>query len=298
MPRTRLAACRATEDDTANDTMIDVAIRFDDPSALSDHALERALLQRMARHAVRATFAVIPCADQAVLRPDRVPHLVEALRSGSVEIAQHGFSHQSCGTDPILPSEFAGVDPAEQASKVAAGRTVLEQAFGIPIHGFVPPFNSFDRHTASALVDQGFRYLSAGGEHGPAETSPLAQLPRTCQITELRAALAEARRRPAGDLAVVAVMHHYDFRESGQADAPLTLQTLSELFAWLRQQPGVRLSTLGELAARHAPQTWCRAVRRSRWVQQRHWRVRALFPRYSLMPRPLFNYVRLTGGRT
>ena len=170
---------------------------------------------------------------------------------------------------------------------------MLEHVFGMPIHGFVPPFNTFDQHTASALSGQGFRYLSAGSEHGLIETCGLAQLPRTCQITELERALTEARRRPNGQLAIVAVMHHYDFQEFGHADAPLTLQRLTSLFQWLRQQADVRLLALNQLAARHDSATWRQAVKRNRWVERQHWRIRSLFPRYSLMPRALFNYVRL-----
>lgn len=273
--------------------MIDIAIRFDDPSAISDHALERALLGSLAKHAIRATFAVVPCAGQRTLQATDVPHLAAAQQRGAVEIAQHGFSHEVANAS-ALPSEFAGVDPAIQMTKITLGRTVLEQAFGVSIQGFVPPFNTFDQHTAAALFDQGFRYLSAGSEHGVVESKRLAPLPRTCQITELKAALTEARRRPSGQLAIVAVMHHYDFREFGQADAPLTLSGFADLLQWLQQQPDVRLNTLAELAARHAPGTWHQAVRRNQWVARQHWRIRALFPRHSLMPRPLFNYVRLT----
>lgn len=294
----RWAACKATGTGPANDTMIDVAIRFDDPSAASDHALERAILDAMAKYGVCATFAVIPHAGQHVLSADDVPHLVEARQSGRLEIAQHGFNHESCQPEDSLPSEFAGLDRAAQMGKIAVGRTVLEDIFGVAVPGFVPPFNTFDHVTAAILSDQGFLYLSAGSEHGLVESARLAQLPRTCQIAELHRALSEARRRPNGALAVVAVMHHYDFQESGLVGATLTLQDLAELFQWLRQQPDVRLNTLSQLAARHDARTWHKAVRRNRWVQRQHWRIRSVFPRYSLMPHALFRYVRLTGTST
>lgn len=278
--------------------MIDVAIRFDDPSAVSDHALERGILHAMAMHDVCATFAVIPHAGQHALSADDVPHLVEARQSGRMEIAQHGFSHEPCQAGASLPSEFAGLDPAEQTKKIVAGRTTLEQVFGCAIPGFVPPFNTFDHITAAVLSEQGFLYLSAGSEHGSVESGRLTELPRTCQLTELRPALAEARRHPHGDLAIVAVMHHYDFQESGRTDAPLTLEQLSDLFRWLHQQPDVQLHTLSRLASRHDANTWRKAVQRNRWVQRQHWRIRSVFPRYGLMPHTLFRYVRLTGIST
>lgn len=278
--------------------MIDIAIRFDDPSAVSDHALERGILHAMAMHDVCATFAVIPHAGQHALSAGDVPHLVEARQSGRMEIAQHGFSHEPCQAEASLPSEFAGLDLVEQTKKIVTGRATLGQVFGCAIPGFVPPFNTFDHITAAVLSEQGFLYLSAGSEHGSAEPGRLTELPRTCQLTELRPALAEARRHPHGDLAIVVVMHHYDFQESGRTDAPLTLEQLSDLFRWLRQQPDVRLHTLSRLASRHDANTWRKAVQRNRWVQRQHWRIRSVFPRYGLMPHALFRYVRLTGTST
>lgn len=278
--------------------MIDVAIRFDDPSSVSDHALERGILHAMAKQDVCATFAVIPHAGKHALSADDVPHLVEARQSGRMEIAQHGFSHEPCRAQANLPSEFAGLDPEEQTKKIVAGRATLGQVFGCAIPGFVPPFNTFDHITAAVLAEQDFLYLSAGSEHGPVESGRLTELPRTCQLTELRPALAEARRHPHGDLAIVAVMHHYDFQESGRTDAPLTLEQLSDLFRWLRQQPDVRLHTLSQLASRHDANTWRKAVQRNRWLQRQHWRIRSVFPRYGLMPHALFRYVRLTGTST
>jgi predicted deacetylase len=275
-------------------TMIDVAIRFDDPSAISDHALERAILHTMDRHDVCATFAVIPHASSAA----GVSHHIKAQPAGRLEIAQHGFCHEPFRPDVSPPSEFSGLDYATQTEKITVGRAVLEQAFSMAVTGFVPPFNTFDHVTASILSDQGFLYLSAGSEHGLVESSHLAQLPRTCYITELRRALAGSRRWPNGDLAVVAVMHHYDLQESGMTNASMRLQDLSELFQWLRQQPDVRLHTLSRLASRHDANTWRKAVRRNRWVRQRHWRIRSIFPWYGLMPHVLFKYVRLTGIST
>ena len=106
----RWVACGATGTGSANDIMIDVALRFDDPSAVSDHTLERAILHAMATHDVCATFAVIPNAGRVPLSADSVPHLVEARQAGRLEIAQHGFNHESCRPEADLPSEFSGLD--------------------------------------------------------------------------------------------------------------------------------------------------------------------------------------------
>ena len=53
--------------------MIDIASRFDDPSAISDHVLERRLLALRGRPGMRASFAVVPHAGGSALRADDVP---------------------------------------------------------------------------------------------------------------------------------------------------------------------------------------------------------------------------------
>jgi peptidoglycan/xylan/chitin deacetylase (PgdA/CDA1 family) len=272
--------------------MIDVAIRFDDPSASSDHALERKLLQIMAECNVRSTFVVVPCIGQHALTGADMPHLVDAVRQGRVEIAQHGYDHEAMD-DVGIPSEFAGADPAVQSSKIVAGRDILEAAFDIRLHGFVPPFNTFDRSTAALLARHGFRYLSAAHEGDVIERGQLILLPRTCHLSELRRAIAEARLRPAGNLAIVVVMHHYDFEEGEEQDTSITLQEFSSLLQWMSCQPDIRVMPLSELTARHSLQTWRKAMRRAQWVHRQHWRLRALFPRFSLMPQPLVNYMRM-----
>lgn len=272
--------------------MIDVAIRFDDPSVTSDHALERAILEVMKQHAVRATFAVIPYIQKQAIQAERVPHLVAAHQAQLIEVAQHGFNHENHHGPAAIPSEFSGLPHAAQIEKIIAGRIALGKVFAHPMMGFVPPFNTFDAGTVDILVTQGFRYLSAGSEHGHHKIDPLALLPRTCQITELKKAVTEARRRPDGKLAIIPVMHHYDFKESGQADAPLTLPSFSALLLWLTQQADVRINTLSELSEHHAIMVWRKATERARWLQRQHWRVRAHFPGLCLMTRPLYHYIR------
>lgn len=272
--------------------MIDVAIRFDDPSATSDHALECELVRILAEQKTCATFAVIPCVNGQPLPPEQVSHLIKAQHSGTVEIAQHGYSHESGAGPDEIPSEFAGVDPASQARNIAEGKATLEKAFGRTIAGFIPPFNTFDQATVCALEQQGFRYLSAGGEHNLPDIADLSLVPRTCQVYELRDAIHEARQRASASPSIVAVMHHYDFREHGCADARMTLNEFAGLLEWIRLQSGVQLSTLGTLAGLHNARTWRAAVQRGRRAQQLNWRLRPFLPQHCLMPLSLWRYLR------
>lgn len=272
--------------------MINVAIRFDDPSATSDHALERELVRILAEQDACATFATIPCADRLPLRAKQMTHLIDAQHNGTVEIAQHGYSHESRIGESDTPSEFAGADLAEQACRIADGKTILDQVFGVTIGGFVPPFNTFDQVTVRALEQQGFHYLSAGGEHDLPDITHLSLLPRTCQIHELRGAIQQTHRCAAAAPSIVAVMHHYDFHEHGRADARMTLHEFAALLKWIRLQPSVRLITLGMLARLHDARTWRAAVQRGRQAQQLHWRLQPFLPQHCLMTRSLWRYLR------
>lgn len=73
--------------------MIRVTLRLDDPSETSDHALEKAIIQVLARQEMRATFAVIPfkvvAGNLVPFSPERASHLAEAEREGIVARSPH-----------------------------------------------------------------------------------------------------------------------------------------------------------------------------------------------------------------
>lgn len=91
---------------------------------------------------------------------------------------------------------------------------------------------------------------------------------------------------------IVAVMHHYDFREYGGTDARMTLPEFSTLLAWIQSCPDVRVVTLGTLAGQHETRVWRAAALRSQLVSRMHWRLQSCFPRYCLMPESLWSYLR------
>jgi len=79
--------------------MIRLALRFDDPSATSDHALEAAIFNTLMRYGIPITVAAIPNRRQdghyAALAGSDAKHLVQAQRAGIIEIALHGYSHSA-----------------------------------------------------------------------------------------------------------------------------------------------------------------------------------------------------------
>jgi peptidoglycan/xylan/chitin deacetylase (PgdA/CDA1 family) len=267
--------------------MILVALRFDDPSATSQHELEMAIFERLRVHGLPATVATIPVRhyeDRYVsLNEDNAAHLINAQRNGVIEIAQHGYSHEECGkTADETPSEFAGLAKYEQARLIGAGRDLLTRLFGCRITGFVPPWNTCDGTTTSVVRELGFRYLSAGRK-APSEMK-LNRLPRTCQMVDIVVAVEEARYYAWLHPIVIAVMHHYDFRESGTSHAPTDLNGFSERLAWLVSQPDVRVVTLDTLsreASRIIDPNFLETAKRIL-----PWRLSRIFPERCLLALP------------
>jgi predicted deacetylase len=183
-----------------------IMVRNDDLCALSDAAHERRVFEVFAKHGVPMTVAVIPRmvedphrAGGGVFHPlEENPEIVALLRAaharGAIEIALHGYTHQTnarhpgcadverCPPDyqgidrpwsPDRPlaaggfSEFRGLTPAEQLDKVTRGCADLERVLGFRPTTFIFPWNSYDAHAITVLKAQGFRWVPAENEEFP-----------------------------------------------------------------------------------------------------------------------------------
>jgi hypothetical protein len=160
----------------------------------------------------------------------------------------------------------------------------LHTLFGGGIDGFVPPWNQYDANTAAAIRAAGFRYVSAEWQTRR-EQQGLVRIPRTCQLTGLKEHIQAARRLQKLDVVIVAVMHHYDFLESGEENAKLGLAQFDELLAWLAAQPDVKVQTLGRLV-RHSAGEIERAMWLHRLKQHLPWRIKVRLPNYCLITAP------------
>lgn len=235
---------------------IRLALRYDDCSALSPGDLEDRILAACARARVPVTFGVIPEHDTAVasdpghgenlpLPADRIAKLTAAARIGVLEIALHGCTHRSRG--PGSKSEFAGVAAETQDSLVARGLRLLKPLEPAP-RTFIPPWNAYDAATLSALERHGFKLLSAAAG-GPwrigSRSAAIAFLPSTCAVPEIRAAVAEARRRGGG--IIVPYFHPYDFKEMNPERGLFTFAEFEATLAWIAAQPDLEAATLGSL---------------------------------------------------
>lgn len=235
--------------------MIRIAFRFDDPSPVSKRHVEERLFEQFMSRQIPLTCAVIPARMRAgheirFTRESAAP-LRQAIETGLVDVALHGFLHRDGGLAPAGGrSEFAGVAPQRQREWISTGRVLLEETLQCRIAGFVPPWNSYDDTTLRVLEDMAFDYLSAEMSRPPRWSSTLRILPATCVLGELEATLSQAGRFEAFEPVIVVVMHHYDF-ERDPDDPPYRIFSQEELGAWLdrlRAMPGVEFHSLRDLS--------------------------------------------------
>lgn len=268
--------------------MIRLAFRFDDPALTSDHALERRIVDTFRNAGCPLTCAVVPfCCDSAKPRPitaEAVPHLVDAQRSGHVEVALHGFCHREhARMKNRCRTELVGIAKDHQRELLLAGKSHLEEVFSTRIGGFVPPWNSYDRVTLDLLPELGFSYVSASWDLVSEDSLPIPVIPRTCNLVHLKEAVAEARQYAPLDSVVVGILHHFDFSESGDTEARTDLSELSQLLAWTRNQPDLDVTTIAYLAEGLVPERCAASLRLARRSGKMHWRLQRLLPRYVFL---------------
>lgn len=303
-----------------------VLFRNDDPCALSDPALERRILRLFERYQIPQVAAVIPhVVDDphddrlATHHPlEENPQMVALLREyhakGLLEIAQHGFTHQ---TNPQRPSRFYGpgpypedvrpfpgrhqrpwlpYEPAHpegysefnglpldaQRDKVVRGKRYLESVLGAPIESFVFPWNSLNRPCLELLREEGFRFVPCEDDEHVVDGLWLLGCCRwdiESFVDHLRAALA------SGKTAVLNLSYHSWMLSEVQ------IRQLEAVLEFIAREPRIRCLTpqqlpealpgLGEILRRRA--ATCRlAARVNRHLHTPHRDGR---PYYVMDPR-------------
>lgn len=220
--------------------MIRLALRLDDPSETSDQEIESGILSALDSCGLRATFAVIPFresnGERVALSAKRASPLIDAHRRGLIEVALHGNTHIN-RAEGAKKSEFSGMPVPEQLRLIQEGAQHLGKIFDTRIGGFVPPWNGYDLNTLTALQQGGFDYISADWRMPIGYAGNLPILPLTCHVSQIREAFAEARRISFMSPVIIAMIHHYDFTESGGANSKFDMKHFEELLAWVSYQP-------------------------------------------------------------
>lgn len=232
--------------------------------AVTIHEIEPATWERcallrewLADHGVaRATLLVVPAPDLHPFdrrSPALRAWLEERIADGD-EVAQHGLLHRrtrpgaprraGAGRSPRDAAEFVGLDAAETARALDAGRRILADA-GIVAHGFVAPGFAYTRALHEALRSRYAWWATAEALHRSTAPRPLrsAALGRGAVDPLRRAAspfLVRTASRVAGGRPV-----RLELRP-GDVDHP---RSIAAAQAVLRRHAHRRALTCGQLAA-------------------------------------------------
>lgn len=232
---------------------VTVVLRYDDYGPASDTAVERGMLESLARHGLSCVFGVVPftTADATgggqslSAHGEKAALLRQAVDDGTVEAALHGCTHQRLTErgPGSKPTEFAGRGYETQLALILRGKRELEACTGRAPGCFIPPFNSYDAETVWALERAGIGCLSASMFGPVPERTAMRFLPQTCSLTQMRAAVEAARAGKDARPLVVPLFHEFDFVENSAQRGRVSLEQFDELMAWLAAQPDVAVRT-------------------------------------------------------
>lgn len=246
-----------TASDANQKNQIIVVLRYDDYSSRSSTEIEVKIIDTLKKYKIPCTFAVIPyitAGDVHHTSPDRVIPLTprkaailkNAIKTGPLDVALHGYSHQTIRENGDY-TEFSGSDYHSQCQRIAMGKGFLEQILDTRVLTFVPPWNSYDSETIRCLEKMRFRCISASMDgYATKESSQLKFLPATCELLDLRDAVESARYISEAQSVIVVLFHEYDFRAISQKQGKFTYEEFVNLVEWLTSQEDVQVMSIKE----------------------------------------------------
>jgi len=253
---------------------IKVIFRYDDFSQKSDLVLERCLLKLFEKYEIPITVGVIPfvCAGNAhdpipqpvlPLSNEKAQILSQGLEKGLIEVALHGYTHQT--REGKTYTEFRDAAFHEQMQRIKEGKEFLENMVRAKIVTFIPPWNTYDYWTTVAIDRLNFEILSAGRYAEPYGVRRIRYLPATCDLRNIYKAM-HVISTPGMNLnepIVIILFHPYDFLESGDSRAFITLSEMEELISRLTRLDRVSFSTLRDAGQSASDLSLGRLVRNS-----------------------------------
>jgi peptidoglycan/xylan/chitin deacetylase (PgdA/CDA1 family) len=242
-------ACNASEE-----KKIIVVFRYDDYSSGSQTDLEVRLINAFKKYHINCTFGVIPFVsagdvhsfspqDVIPLSPKKACILKNAVITGTLEVALHGYSHQNVREKGGY-TEFLGLDYNSQVLRLEKGRDFLESILNTRINIFIPPWNSYDLNTLHALKKLGFRYITTVVTTDAVGCSQLKFLPVTCGFLQLREAVDSARRISEIHPIITVLFHEYDFYDVDKARGKFTFKEFNDLLYWLTSEEDIHVMSI------------------------------------------------------
>lgn len=230
-----------------------IVVRYDDFSPISPYEgpprkidTERRLFELAKRLGGRVSVGVIPFPVSG-LTPVRVPSeltvrdswaaeeadpwlklLRDAVDEGVVEPALHGLEHRRTTAAGHRPGEFRGRPRAWQLDSLRAGRDAIATALHKTVRVFVPPWNSWDAATISALEELDFEVLSPDQHHAEAGSQQVRFLPQCTADPAEALSVMQGAANPDGSVLVL-VTHPFDF-ETKDGAGEVYFQRIEEVF--------------------------------------------------------------------
>ncbi|MDX9833893.1 MAG: DUF2334 domain-containing protein [Desulfobulbus sp.] len=233
-----------------------VVFRLDDYSAKSSTDIEVKIIEAFRKNGLPITFGVIPFILEGDLQdpssskniiplsPLKGDILRDAVNEGTLDIALHGFSHQTNNVRKM--SEFRGMDLGIQLERLGQGKNFLEGIVGDPVATFVPPWNSYDSITLRALEQLGFSTISADLSGDAPEYSRLKFLPAVSDISQLKDAVKAGRKSLDDQPVIVVLFHNYDFKEVDETRGKISYGEFAELLSWLNFQEDISIVSISQ----------------------------------------------------
>ena len=257
---------------------ITVIFRYDDYSSRSLTDMEVKIIDAFQKHNLSCTFGVIPyvCSgdthdptlqDVVPLTPEKANILNNAMKAGTVEVALHGYSHQTI-REKGGTTEFSGLDYTTQLERISKANNFSEQMLHTEITTFVPPWDSYDFNTIRADEKLGFTCFSGGFSGDAKESSSLKFLPEMCGLDGLRDAVESARRIPEIQPIIVVLFHDCDLLDFNQELGRITYQELLELLGWLRVQGDVRVRSIEQTTKMFADSLGARRFMNNKYLRK------------------------------
>jgi hypothetical protein len=232
-----------------------IVFRFDDFDNKFDTEKVLRIFNIIKTNKISITVGVVPflCSinqedpsPQSILPIDsnRADILKTALKEGIIEIALHGYSHQT--TDKNEFSEFSGISLEQQVEKITKGKRYLEKVLDCTVTTFIPPWNQYDINTLKALDMLKFSTISADPRGEVINNTALKFLPETCSLWDLRREIETTRNSTENQKVIVVLFHGYNFKDFNSKKGNITLKEFAELLHYLKIQENVQMMSIAK----------------------------------------------------
>ncbi|MGA2092325.1 MAG: DUF2334 domain-containing protein [Sedimentisphaerales bacterium] len=203
---------------------------------------------------------------------EKVKFIKRGVENGTIEVAQHGYTHTNRASVNHRIGEFRERDFKSQLLDIKSGKEILCEAIGIKdITTFIPPWNGWDNYTAKALLQSGFRVLSADRDYYAESDGELIIVPFTAQLWELESMLDKGA---LPDEAVIVVLFHpaQMIKFTGKEGRFLGFERFERLLQKLTAIPTIKVVTFEHLIQRDRSLTDARyRAANALWRQRSFW---------------------------